>query len=508
MGPFVPDIISNEMNLVVALILGVGFGFALEQAGFSSSRKLTGLFYGTDFTVLRVFFTAGATAMTGVLLLSEAGLLDTSVIFVNPTFVHSAIVGGLIMGVGFVVGGFCPGTSFCAAAVGRIDGMVFVLGGLIGVFVFGEAFPHVQALYLAGSFGDITVPAALGISPGLFGLLLSAVAVAAFALTTKLERHVNPASTSCAFPVRPHRLGAAVLLGAALVAMLMPGYRTRLLARAADTAYRSAQPIAQITADELAFRILDRDASLVLIDTRPAADFAKSGLPGAVNIPLAEMFGSTWRDVLSRGGHKIFIGQREEEGRTAASLALQLGYRDVGVLRGGQMAFATTILAASAASDGAAGMNDETALFRADAGVKIAALIKARGAAPVKRVGEEHLRAELRREPDAPPGTCVGHHASRGPAAAAPVTRRTGAGGGPCGGRPTGARRQATTCRRAGAPDGRGSPGAWRSDSGASPGVRRPRRIHRAACRPHTGRSPGRWEARAASARAGRGQPT
>ncbi len=389
MGPFVPDIISNELNLVVALILGVGFGFALEQAGFSSSRKLTGLFYGTDFTVLRVFFTAGATAMIGVLLLSEAGLLDTSVIYVNPTFVHSAIIGGLIMGVGFVVGGFCPGTSFCAAAVGRIDGMVFVLGGLIGVFIFGEAFPHVQALYLAGSFGDITVPAALGISPGLFGLLLTVVAVGAFALTTKLERHVNPASTSSGFSLRRHRLGAAVLLGAALVAMLTPDYRTRLLARAADKDYRSVQPIAQISADELAFRILDHDASLVLIDTRPAADFAKSGLPGAVNIPVAELFGSAWRDVLTRRGHKIFIGQHEEEARAAASVALQLGYREVGVLRGGQAAFATTILAAPAASDGTGAMTDDTALFRADAGTRIAALIKARGAAPVKRVAKK-----------------------------------------------------------------------------------------------------------------------
>jgi hypothetical protein len=47
MGPLVPDIISNELNLVVALIIGVGFGYVLEQAWFSSSRKLTGLFDGT-----------------------------------------------------------------------------------------------------------------------------------------------------------------------------------------------------------------------------------------------------------------------------------------------------------------------------------------------------------------------------------------------------------------------------------------------------------------------------
>ncbi|MBN1926339.1 MAG: YeeE/YedE family protein, partial [Prolixibacteraceae bacterium] len=128
MGPLVPYIISEEFNLIVALLIGIGFGFILEQAGFSSTRKLVGLFYGYDFTVLRVFFTAGVTAMVGVLLLGHYGLLDLSVIYVNPTFLRSALIGGIIMGAGFIIGGFCPGTSVCAAAIGKIDGMLFVLG--------------------------------------------------------------------------------------------------------------------------------------------------------------------------------------------------------------------------------------------------------------------------------------------------------------------------------------------------------------------------------------------
>ena len=159
MGPLVPELVTNELNLIVALLVGIAFGYILEHAGFSSSRKLTGLFYGTDFTVLRVFFTAGVTAMIGVLLLTKLGVLDGSVLYVNPTFVYSAILGGLIMGIGFVVGGFCPGTSFCAAAVGRIDGMVFVVGGLAGVLMFGETFAAVRGVYEAGARGELTVPA-------------------------------------------------------------------------------------------------------------------------------------------------------------------------------------------------------------------------------------------------------------------------------------------------------------------------------------------------------------
>ncbi|MGE5861207.1 MAG: YeeE/YedE thiosulfate transporter family protein, partial [Ignavibacteria bacterium] len=141
MGPLVPDIIGNELNFIAALFIGIAFGFILEQAGFSTSKKLVGLFYGYDFTVLRVFFTAGVTAMLGVIMLGHFGLLDINLIYINPTFLWSALAGGFIMGLGFVIGGFCPGTSFCAAAIGKIDAMFFIAGSFIGVFIFAEGYP-------------------------------------------------------------------------------------------------------------------------------------------------------------------------------------------------------------------------------------------------------------------------------------------------------------------------------------------------------------------------------
>jgi hypothetical protein len=150
MGPLVPSIISSEFDLIIALILGFGFGFILEQAGFSNARKLTGLFYGNDFVVLKVFFTAGVTAMICVLAAGHFGLLDISMIYINPTFLHSAIIGGGIMGAGFIIGGFCPGTSLCASAIGKIDGIIFVLGSFIGIYLFMEIYPLIKDVYLAG----------------------------------------------------------------------------------------------------------------------------------------------------------------------------------------------------------------------------------------------------------------------------------------------------------------------------------------------------------------------
>ena len=137
MGPLVENgIISDYTNLLLAFFIGTGFGFVLERSGFSSSRKLAGVFYGYDMTVMKVFFTAAITAMLGLLFFSLWGWIDLSLIFVNPTFMWPAIVGGIIMGAGFILGGYCPGTSVCAAGIGKIDAIVFIGGLFIGVFAF------------------------------------------------------------------------------------------------------------------------------------------------------------------------------------------------------------------------------------------------------------------------------------------------------------------------------------------------------------------------------------
>ena len=181
MGPLsFYEIISENTNLLLAFIIGIGFGFVLENSGFSSSRKLAGMFYGYDTTVLKVFFTAAITAMLGTILFGLFGWLDLSVVFVNPTYLWSAIAGGIVMGAGFIMGGFCPGTSFCGAAIGKIDAMVFVAGLFIGVLIFMEGYPLFEKLYLSGDMGAPFVYDTLGMSRGVFAFLLIIIALAAF----------------------------------------------------------------------------------------------------------------------------------------------------------------------------------------------------------------------------------------------------------------------------------------------------------------------------------------
>jgi hypothetical protein len=93
-------------TIAVYLAIGFGFGFALERAGFGNSRKLAAQFYFHDMTVLKVMFTGIVVAMLLVFWATGLMLLDFERVFVNPTYLWPGILGGLILGMGFITGGY------------------------------------------------------------------------------------------------------------------------------------------------------------------------------------------------------------------------------------------------------------------------------------------------------------------------------------------------------------------------------------------------------------------
>jgi len=290
MGPLVPYIISEEFGLVIALAIGVAFGFVLEQAGFSTTKKLVGLFYGYDFTVLRVFFTAGVTAMAGVLLLGHFGLLDTSVIYVNPAFINSALIGGAIMGVGFIIGGFCPGTSVCAMAIGKLDALAFVGGSILGVFAFIEGFPLLEKMYHANNLGQIKISEYFGMSDILFGFLLAAVAVAAFIATWYIENRVNKRKNVLEPGMKnKYALAIATLFVVLGIVAFLPGKEDIINMQIAKAKRQQSCVFKEIPADKLADDIVNNFYALNVIDVRPAEAYEEWHLPMAINIPFDQM---------------------------------------------------------------------------------------------------------------------------------------------------------------------------------------------------------------------------
>lgn len=182
---------SVVVETASALLFGVGFGWFLERGGLGNARKIAAQFYLTDMTVLKVMFTAIVTTALGIAVLSAAGVLDPARLYVMPTFVLPQLVGGLVFGVGFVMGGLCPGTSCVAFASGRWDGLALIGGMLVGIVAFNETFPLLAGFYESTPMGAVTLSGAAGIPFGAAVVLLAVIAGAACLLAERIERRAR-----------------------------------------------------------------------------------------------------------------------------------------------------------------------------------------------------------------------------------------------------------------------------------------------------------------------------
>ena len=181
MGPLIPnELISFEWSSIIAIIIGICFGFILEASGFSSSRKLAGVFYG-----------AAIVSLIGLLYMDYLGYVDMSSLYVHPTYLWGAIIGGVIMGIGFVAGGFCPGTSLSAVAIGKIDAIFNVLGIMVGIFIFSESYTLFEPIYNGYYQGNLTLVDSLGVNPYWFVFILTVGAVIIFAASDMIRKRVK-----------------------------------------------------------------------------------------------------------------------------------------------------------------------------------------------------------------------------------------------------------------------------------------------------------------------------
>jgi uncharacterized membrane protein YedE/YeeE len=89
---------------VIALFLGVFFGFSLNKAGLTKYHKIVNVFRLTDMAVLKFMMTALVVAMTGLYILRGLGLVTFPA--VPATYVVGNLIGGLIFGVGMALTGY------------------------------------------------------------------------------------------------------------------------------------------------------------------------------------------------------------------------------------------------------------------------------------------------------------------------------------------------------------------------------------------------------------------
>jgi rhodanese-related sulfurtransferase/uncharacterized membrane protein YedE/YeeE len=344
--------------------------------------------------LLRVFFTAGVVAMTGVIALDHFGLLDISLIYINPTYLWSAIIGGLIMGLGFVVGGYCPGTSISAAAIGKTDAWVFIAGSFLGVLIFSEGYPLFENLYKSAFWGYPRIFNTLGVSQSLFAFLLTLMALFAFWSVSIIENKVNGVKNK-AIRFTPYYISlASVGLILAIAVPALPERKESMLQQVADADPAQFKNLPGMTVDELAFRIIDQDNKLQIIDFRPVEEFRKYSLPKSVSFTAEDLFSKELGKLLSVQ-HKInvFIAEDEATEQKMTQLAKNLGFGNIQFLRGGLAGFKKEIIDFKPATAPAEGMDEQyTVRFRTKASQIIPVLIaRNKSVTPVKKTAKRAL---------------------------------------------------------------------------------------------------------------------
>lgn len=292
---------ANPWTYVLFGLVGFAFGFTLEMSGFGNSAKLAAQFYFKELTVLKVMFTAIVTAMVLLFGAVALGVLDFSQVWVNPTYIASGIVGGLIMGVGFIVGGFCPTTSLASASTGKIDGMMFMLGGFVGAFLFGETEQYFTQWYNnAGYLGRLTLDQVFGLPVGVVVLLIVLMALFMFWGSEQLERIIGKKDMSHEPKLRLVGAGALVAVALAVVFIGQPSFDSRY-AKATFTRTINEEQVVYSADEMLANRLVfvspaeafkaqyNQSMNPIYLDVRPEADYNLYHIENAVNVPLAHI---------------------------------------------------------------------------------------------------------------------------------------------------------------------------------------------------------------------------
>jgi Rhodanese-related sulfurtransferase len=307
---FIATSAAHPWTYVLFGSIGFAFGFTLEMSGFGNSRKLAAQFYFTDLTVLKVMFTAIVTAMVLTFGAAGLGLLNFSQVWVNPTYLPSGILGGLIMGVGFIVGGFCPTTSLAAASTGKVDGMFFVFGGFFGAFLFSETEKYFDNWYNnAGYYGRLTLDQVFHLPVGVVVLLVVLMALFMFWGAEQLERIFGRKDLTKEPKLRIAGAGALVALALAVVFIGTPSleekYNKLTFTRTESIPQLNADPLTethvysadqmlekrlvQIAPAELFKTVYNQSINLVMLDVRTESDFNLYHINGAINIPLDKL---------------------------------------------------------------------------------------------------------------------------------------------------------------------------------------------------------------------------
>ena len=276
-------------NHLLALLLGFGLGTVLENSGLGDPRRNSGQYYFRNFTAFKLILTAILTTSLLTFLAGALGLLDTSALFVSSTHLWPGLVGGVVMGLGLLIGGYFIETALVSAASLKLDALAFLGGAVVGSILFGETLEAFRTFWHGGFISRFTLPDALGWSLGRTLVWLT-LALCALLL---LQERFSPGEDGPEGP-RLSRwafvgTGCAVAL-AALVALLGQPSPTQVWNRVKDR----HQPLLDartifINSLEYAKASNNSKVKLIGLDLRSQAEFAAFHLASSRNLAKAQL---------------------------------------------------------------------------------------------------------------------------------------------------------------------------------------------------------------------------
>lgn len=190
------------MEILLALLIGAAFGAVLDRVGAANPSVIGRMLALRDLRLAKTILLAIGTGSVLMFAGQMAGLVDVGHMSVKTAYV-GVFLGGLLLGAGWAVAGYCPGTGIVAAAAGRRDALAFLAGGLLGAAAYMATYPAVKATGMLegsamtlGTVPGLDVPGLFPWSGDVLGIVLGLVFVlVAFLLPERLsgQGHAVPA---------------------------------------------------------------------------------------------------------------------------------------------------------------------------------------------------------------------------------------------------------------------------------------------------------------------------